>query len=89
MKAYYLLNSIGSAFRLIISCLINGQVYEETDKMLLSLEDIHQSVLATDEKHFRELMAVRTLNMNLPNGFTIAGLMPLRKATLLSVFDLV
>ena len=85
MRTYYLMNTIESTLRLTNSCLINGLVYDETDQLLLALEDISESQLNSDDKLFKELMALRTLNWNLPNGFTIGGLMPLKRTTLLSV----
>ena len=85
MKRHFWFNSFGSTVRLIIICMANGRVYEETDQLLFTLEDIDYTKLNSDENAFRELITFRTLNWHLPHGFTIGGLMPLRMTTLLSV----
>ena len=85
VRYYLLFNSIGLTMRLILICLINGMVFDEADKLFFTLDDINHSHL--DEKAFKELMNFRTLSREIPNGFTIGGLLPLRRRTLLSVIN--
>jgi len=81
LKRYFLMNSIISTLRLILYCLVNGKVFDESDKLYVALNDIN----STNDIMFKEVINFRTLCLQLPNGFTIGGLMPLRRTTLLSV----
>ena len=88
MRSHFIINSLMSTIRLIIICLGNGKLYDEADQLLFALEDLNYSKLKSDENAFRELITFRTLNWHLPHGFTIGGLMPLKRTTLLSVFKM-
>lgn len=85
MKTHYLSKSIESVLRLIFSCLINGMVYEEADRLFFAMDYISDSLI--DKRVYREVTRFKSLSSNLPNGFTIGGLIPLRKTTLLSVYN--
>jgi hypothetical protein len=69
----------------ITSCLIHGMVYEENEKLFLCLEEFDVSDDCMNEKIFRELLYFKSQNSESKFGFTIAGVMPFRKFTFLSV----
>ena len=89
MKSYYISNSVSSTIYLIIICVINDLLYNEADSLLLALEERYKSNSNSNENTFRELMTLRTINWKTPNGFTIGGLMPLKRTTLLSVIHMI
>ena len=85
LKSYFLMGSIGFTMRIIISCLVNDRLYQEVDQLFLALDDINVPDSDPKGKLFKELIQFRTISRDLPNGFTIGGLMPLKRTTLLSV----
>ena len=85
LKSYFLMGSIGFTMRIIISCLVNDRLYQEVDQLFLALDDINVPDSDSKGKLFKELIQFRTISRDLPNGFTIGGLMPLKRTTLLSV----
>jgi hypothetical protein len=69
--------------KLIISCLINGLVYEENDKLYAVLDNINPKDI--DEDEYKELLLFKIMSRETKFGFTIGGFAPLKKTTLLSV----
>ena len=69
-------------------CLINGMLFDETDELFISLNEINATKSDSNGETFTELMNFRTLSRDLPNGFTVGSVLPLRRTTLLSIIDL-
>ncbi len=69
--------------KLIISCFINGLVYEENDKIYAVLDKINPKDINEDE--YKEVLLFKTTSRKTKFGFTIGGFAPLKKTTLLSV----
>ena len=84
-KSYFLMNSLASAVRLILSCIFNDTVYDESDKLFLAMDDINDQNMDFHSKTFADWNIFKVLSRDLPNELTIGGLMPLRKTTLLTV----
>lgn len=72
-----------NAIKLVLNCLINGKIHDASDKMMACLDNIKAEHL--DDAGFKETLLFMSSAKELKFGFTIAGLMPLRKTTLLSV----
>ncbi len=73
------------ASKLITSCLVHGLVYEESEKLFLTFDELDISVDRIDENLFREALYFKSHMSESNIGFTIAGLVPFKKITLLSV----
>ncbi len=73
------------ASKLITSCLVHGLVYEESEKLFLTFDELDISVNKMDENLFREALYFKSHMSESNIGFTIAGLVPFKKITLLSV----
>jgi hypothetical protein len=71
--------------KLITSCLVHGLVYEESEKLFLTFDELDISVDQMDENLFREVLYFKSRMFESKIGFTIAGLVPFKKITLLSV----
>jgi hypothetical protein len=71
--------------KLITSCLIHDVVYEESEKLFLTFDELDISVDIMDENLFREALYFKSKMSESKIGFTIAGLVPFKKITLLSV----
>ena len=71
--------------KLNANCIINGLVYEESEKLLSVMDSIDISNTKADEQDFREAIVFMAMSREIKFGFTIGGFMPLRKTTLLSV----
>jgi len=65
--------------------MIHGKVYEQTEKLLLTFDEIDVS----DENMFREVLYFKSQISESKFGFTIAGLVPLKKITLLSILIII
>jgi hypothetical protein len=64
---------------------IHGSVYDEIDNLFSLLNKLDLSMNTMNENDFREALYFKTQANNVRLGFTIAGLIPFRKITLLSV----
>ena len=64
---------------------IHGSVYDEIDNLFSLLNKLDLSMNTMNEYDFREALYFKTQANNARLGFTIAGLVPFRKTTLLSV----
>jgi len=73
--------------KLIISCLINGLVHEENDKIYAVLDNINSNDINKNE--YKELLLFKTISRESKFGFTIGGFAPLKKTTLLSVNQII
>jgi hypothetical protein len=89
-----IINSVSKALRfttticvikMITSSLIHDMTYEESEKLFFTLEEINVSDDSVDEKIFREMLYFKSQTSDSKFGFTIAGFMPFKKFTLLSV----
>ncbi len=69
--------------KLVISCLINGLVHEENDKIYAILDNINSKDI--NENEYKEVLLFKTMSRETKFGFTIGGFAPLKKTTLLSV----
>ena len=76
-------NTISAAVKLIISCLINGLVYDESERILAVLDAI--SAYDLNDFEFKELLLFKTISRESKFGFTIGGFAALRKTTLIQV----
>ncbi len=81
----YAFKSVTSAVKLIISCFINGFVYEESEKIYVVLDKLDVKHMSGSE--FRELIMFKTISRETNFGFTIGGFAPLRKTTLIPVIN--
>ncbi len=79
--------TITEVLKLIISCLMNGLVYEETDKIYAVLDNINPKDINEDE--YKEVLMFKSMSRETKFGFTIGGFAPLKKTTLLSVNEIV
>ncbi len=79
------LESVINAVKLIISCLIHGLVYEETDSLYLSFDELDISYKNLDENGYKEALYFKSQTIDSKFGFTIAGTIPFKRTTLLSV----
>jgi len=71
--------------KLITSCLVHGLVYEESEKLFLTFDELDISVDKMDVNLFRQALYFKSQMSESKIGFTIAGLVPFKKITLLSV----
>ncbi len=71
--------AISELLKLIISCLINGLVYEENDKIYAVLDKINPKDINEDE--YKEVLMFKTMSRETKFGFTIGGFAPLKKTT--------
>jgi len=74
-------------WKLIISCLINGLVHEENNKILIYALLDNISPKDIDEDEYKELLTFKSMSRETKFGFTIGGFAPLKKTTLLSVIQ--
>ncbi len=77
--------TISELLKLIISCLINGLLYEENDKIYAVLDKINPKDINEDE--YKEVLMFKTMSRETKFGFTIGGFAPLKKTSLLSVIE--
>jgi len=85
LSVLLILNFVMIIIKTIANFLIHGLVYEETAKFFSSLEDLDISTRIKDENEFKEYLCFKTQNNDSKLGFTIAGFVPYKKSTLLSV----
>jgi hypothetical protein len=64
-------------------------VYEEVDKIYLYFDELDISVESMNENIYREVLYFKAQTSDSKFGFTIAGLVPFKKFTLLSVSFLI
>ena len=76
-------NTISATVKLIISCFINGLVYEESERILTVLDAFRANDLSDSE--FKELLLFKAISRETKFGITIGGFAPLRKTTLIQV----
>ena len=67
------------------NCIINGWTHDGSEQLLRAVDTIDVLNTLPDDPTFREVMLFMAMNRDSKIGFTIGGLMPLRKSTLLSV----
>jgi hypothetical protein len=77
------LESVVNAVKLIISCLIHGLVYDENESLYLSFDELDISYKNLDEN--KEVLYFKAQTIDSKFGFTIAGTIPFKRTTLLSV----
>ena len=83
MFAITLVFQVQQLIQLILNCFINGNVYEETIKLLSHLDNIN--INANDDQFCKALILLRTSINKTKCGFTIGGFAPWNKLTLLQV----
>jgi hypothetical protein len=71
-----------NVIKLIITCLIHDLTYGENEKLFLSLDEL--DVKAMNDSEYKEALYFKTYSES-KFGFTIAGTIPYKKTTLLSV----
>jgi hypothetical protein len=69
--------------KFLFGSIIHGMVYEEVDKIYLFFDKLDISVM--DKNTYREVLHFKAQTSDSKFGFTIAGLVPFKKITLLSV----
>ena len=70
--------------KLVISCFVNGLVYDESDKIMATLDNINAHDI--NDYQYRELLLFKSISRESNFGFSIGGFAPLRKTTLIQVF---
>ncbi len=85
LSSTFIFSTIMISNRLIINFLIHGLVFEGTEKLFSLLDEMNVSVDSMNENDFREALYFKTQANSLKLGFTIAGLVPFRKITLIPV----
>ncbi len=85
LSSTFIFSTFLTTCRLIINCLIHGSVFEGTEKLFSLLDEMNVSVDSMNENDFREALYFKTQANSPKLGFTIAGLVPFRKITLISV----
>ena len=80
----FLIDTITMTAKLIISCFINGLVYDESDKIMATLDNINAHHI--NDYQYRELLLFKSISRESNFGFSIGGFAPLRKTTLIQVF---
>jgi hypothetical protein len=81
----FTLESVLNAVKLIISCLIRGLVYDEIDSLYLSFDELDISYKNLDENGYKEALYFKSQTIDANFWFTIAGTIPFKRTTLLSV----
>jgi hypothetical protein len=74
--------SIASSLKLLISCVINGKVYEESHRIYLVLDNFNAQDLS--EMEYKEWVMFKNIAKE-SFGFSIGGMAALRKTTLTPV----
>jgi hypothetical protein len=69
--------------KVIISCIIHGLLHDRSDKVMSALHNIE--LQTAHEDVYKEALYFSSIKQNIPFGFTIAGLLPFRKTSLLPV----
>ncbi len=75
--------------KFLFDSIIHGMVYEEVDKIYLYFDELDISVESMNENIYREVLYFKAQTSDSKFGFTIAGLVPFKKVTLLSVSFLI
>ncbi len=83
ISADFMLQSVLNAVRLIINCLIHGLVYDENESLYFSFDELDISYKNLDEN--KEVLYFKSQTIHSKFGFTIAGTIPFKRSTLLSV----
>ncbi len=71
--------------KFLFGSIIHGMVYEGVDKIYLYFDELDISVESMNENIYREVLYFKAQTSDSKFGFTIAGLAPFKKITLLSV----
>lgn len=79
----FCIDAITMTIKLVISCFLNGLVYDESDKIMATLDAIDAKDI--DDELFKEVLLFKTISRETTIGFTIGGFAPLRKKTLIQV----
>jgi hypothetical protein len=69
--------------KVIISCIIHGLLHDRSDKVMSALHNIE--LQTAHEDVYKEALYFSSIKQNISFGFTIAGLLPFRKTSLLPV----
>ncbi len=83
ISADFMFQSVLNAVKLIISCLIHGFVYDEIESLYFSFDELDISHKNLDEN--KEVLYFKSQTIDSKFGFTIAGTIPFKRTTLLSV----
>ena len=83
VSSILILTTAISAAKLLTHCVIHGKVSEEVEQLFLKLDEIDISLI--DENSFKELLHLKSSRCESSFGFTIAGILPFKAITLLSV----
>jgi hypothetical protein len=76
-------NTITSSVKLVISCLINGLVHEESERIYSVLDNFNSGDF--DANEYKEWLMFKNISKEKMFGFTIGGFAALRKTTLIPV----
>jgi hypothetical protein len=76
-------NTITSSVKLVISCLINGLVHEESERIYSVLDNFKAEDF--DANEYKEWLMFKNISKEKMFGFTIGGFAALRKTTLIPV----
>jgi hypothetical protein len=80
--ANVMLGTVTNVIKLMMSCLIHGMVYGQSERLFLILDEL--DVKAMNGNGYKEALYFKTYSDS-KLGFTIAGTIPFKKTTLLSV----
>ena len=67
------------------NCLIHGLVWDESDKLFHAMDSMNPRAIKRDIPSLTEIMIFISMKSDNKCGFSIGGLIPFRKTTLLSV----
>ena len=71
------------SIQLIVSCFINEKIIEETQKLLIDLDDLDINV--NNDQIYKALISLKTSIQKFKCGLTIGGYAPWNRLTLLQV----
>jgi hypothetical protein len=80
--ANVMLGTVVNVIKLMVTCLIHDMTYGESEKLFSSLDEL--DVKAMNDNGYKEALYFKTYSDS-KFGFTIAGTIPYKKTTLLSV----
>lgn len=83
MGHWFCTDAVIATTKLIIDCLINCLLYDESDRVMAALDDFSDRDL--NDRQFRELLLFKSISRKTRFGFTIEGFAPLRKTILIPV----
>lgn len=79
----FLFSSLMDLIKLAVNCVVHGMVGEEADRLFAALNELEVNYCGSEDL-FKEVMYLKSIS-DMKIGFSIGGVVPYRKITLLSV----